>query len=114
MNFELTREQEAVIQMVREFSVNEVEPIAAEIDETEEFPIENVKKMGRYGIMGLPFSKEYGGAGGDNLSYIIAVEELSRNVVHQELYYQLIHHFVLAPIDAFGTEEQKIKYFPDL
>lgn len=78
MNFGLTREQELVRQMVREFAVNEVKPIAAEIDETERFPMENVKKMAELGMMGIPFPKELGGSGGDVLSYIIAVEELSK------------------------------------
>ena len=78
MNFGLTREQELVRQMVREFAVNEVKPIAAEIDETERFLMENVKKMAELGMMGIPFPKELGGAGGDVLSYIITVEELSK------------------------------------
>lgn len=78
MNFGLTREQELVRQMVREFAVNEVKPIAGEIDETERFPMENVKKMAELGMMGIPFPKELGGAGGDVLSYIITVEELSK------------------------------------
>ena len=78
MNFGLTREQELVRQMVREFAVNEVKPLAAEIDETERFPMENVKKMAELGMMGIPFPKELGGAGGDVLSYIITVEELSK------------------------------------
>ena len=71
MNFKLTREQELVQQMVRDFAVNEVKPIAAEIDETERFPMENVKKMGELGMMGIPFSKEVGGAGGDSCRRII-------------------------------------------
>ena len=95
MNFQLTREQELVQQMVREFAVNEVKPLAAEIDETEQFPMENVKKMGKLGMMGIPFSKEVGGAGGDVLSYIIAVEELSKVCGQQGLYFQLILHYVL-------------------
>ncbi|RXI45669.1 acyl-CoA dehydrogenase family protein, partial [Clostridium tetani] len=74
MNFALTREQEFVRQMVREFAETEVKPIAAEIDETERFPMENVEKMAKLGMMGIPIPKEYGGAGGDVLSYIIAVE----------------------------------------
>ena len=55
MNFTLTKEQELVRQMVRDFAVNEVKPIAAEIDVTERFPMENVKKMGELGMMGIPF-----------------------------------------------------------
>ena len=78
MEFGLTKEQELVKQMVKNFALNEVKPIAAEVDETEKFPIDNVKKMGELGMMGIPFSKEYGGAGGDVLSYILTVEELSK------------------------------------
>ena len=78
MNFALSKEQELVRQMVREFAIDKVKPIAAEIDRTEEFPMENVKLMAKYGMMGIPFAKEYGGAGGDTLAYILAVEELSK------------------------------------
>ena len=77
MNFQHTKEQEFVRQMVREFAINEVEPIAAEIDKEHKFPVENVQKMGQYGLLGVPFPKEYGGAGGDHISYAITVEELS-------------------------------------
>ena len=69
MNFQLTKEQELVRKMVREFAVNEVEPIAADIDKEHRFPVENVKKMGEYGMLGVPFPKELGGAGGDHISY---------------------------------------------
>ena len=62
MEFSLSKEQELIKQMVRDFAMNEVAPIAAEIDETERFPLENVEKMAKYGLMGIPFSKEYGGA----------------------------------------------------
>ena len=75
MNFNLTKEQEAVRKMVRKFAENEVEPIAAEHDKTHEFPWEVAKKMGQYGIMGIPYPEEYEGAGGDHISYAIAVEE---------------------------------------
>ena len=75
MDFGLTREQELVRQMVKEFAVNEVKPIAAEIDETERFPMENVKKMGELGMMGIPCPGELGGAGGDVLADVGAVEE---------------------------------------
>ena len=76
MNFQLTKEQEFVRKMVREFATNEVEPIAADIDAEHRFPEENVKKMADYGLLGIPFPKEVGGAGGDQLSYAIALEEL--------------------------------------
>ncbi|MBQ2846586.1 MAG: acyl-CoA dehydrogenase family protein, partial [Firmicutes bacterium] len=78
MNFNLTKEQEAVRKMVRKFAANEVEPIAAECDREHRFPVETVEKMAKYGIMGIPYPEEYEGAGGDHVSYAIAVEELSR------------------------------------
>ncbi len=114
MNFSLTREQELVKQMVREFAINEVKPIAAEIDATEEFPMENVKKMGKYGVMGIPFSTEYGGAGGDILSYIIAVEELSKVCGTTGVILSAHTSLGTSPIDQFGTPDQKAKYLPDL
>ena len=110
MDFQLTREQEYVRQMVREFAENEVKPIAAEIDETERFPIETVKKMAKYNMMGIPFKPEYGGAGGDTLSYIIAVEELSKVCATTGVILSAHTSLGAGVIDKFGTEEQKQKY----
>lgn len=78
MNFSLTKEQEMVRTVMKQFAENEVKPIAAEIDESGRFPIENVRKMAKYNMLGIPFPVEYGGAGGDDISYVIAVEELSK------------------------------------
>ena len=110
MNFELTKEHELLRKMIREFAEKEITPIAAEIDETEEFPLEVVKKMAKLGIMGLPIPREYGGAGADYVAYSILIEELSKA-------YTAIGTIVAAhtslctwPILAFGTEEQKEKY----
>lgn len=114
MNFELTREQQLVQQMVREFALNEVKPIAAEIDETEEFPMENVQKMAKLGMMGIPFKKEYGGAGGDTVSYIIAVEELSKVCGTTGVIVSAHTSLCGSVIDQFGTPAQKEKYLPDL
>ena len=114
MNFQLTREQELVQQMVREFAVNEVKPLAAEIDETEQFPMENVKKMGKLGMMGIPFSKEVGGAGGDVLSYIIAVEELSKVCGTTGVILSAHTSLCASVINEHGTPAQKEKYLPDL
>lgn len=114
MNFQLTREQELVKEMVREFALNEVKPIAAEIDETERFPMENVKKMAKLGMLGIPFSKEYGGAGGDTLSYIIAVEELSKVCATTGVIVSAHTSLCASLIDQFGTKEQKDKYLTDL
>ena len=114
MNFQLTREQELVKKMVREFAINEVKPIAAEIDETERFPMENVKQMAKLGMLGIPFSKEYGGAGGDTLSYIIAVEELSKVCATTGVIVSAHTSLCASLIDQFGTKEQKEKYLVDL
>ncbi|VYU69071.1 acyl-CoA dehydrogenase [Clostridium tertium] len=114
MNFQLTREQELVKQMVREFAVNEVKPIAAEIDETERFPMENVEKMAKLGMLGIPFSKEFGGAGGDTLSYIMAVEELSKVCGTTGVIVSAHTSLCASLIDQFGTKDQKEKYLTDL
>lgn len=114
MNFQLTREQELVKQMVREFAQNEVKPIAAEIDETERFPMENVEKMAKLGMMGIPFKKELGGAGGDTLSYIIAVEELSKVCGTTGVILSAHTSLCASLIDQFGTPAQKEKYLTPL
>lgn len=114
MNFNLTKQQQMVKTLMRNFAENEVKPLAAEIDETERFPRETVDKMVRYGMMGIPFPKKYGGADGDTLSYAIAVEELSRvcgtTGVILSAHVSLCAH----PIYQFGTEEQKQKYLVPL
>lgn len=114
MNFQLTREQELVRQMVREFALNEVKPIAAEIDETERFPMENVEKMAKVGMLGIPFAKEYGGAGGDTLSYILAVEELSKVCGTTGVILSAHTSLCASLIDQFGNKDQKERYLPDL
>ena len=114
MDFNFTREQELVRQMLKEFVEKEVKPTAAHIDETEEFPIDNVKKMARYGIMGIPFSKEYGGAGGDEISYTIAVEELAKACASTSVILSAHTSLCCWPIFKYGTEEQKRKYLPGL
>ena len=110
MNFGLTREQELVRQMVREFAVNEVKPIAAEIDETERFPMENVKKMAELGMMGIPFPKELGGAGGDVLSDIITVEELSKVCGTTGVIVSALTSLCASLLYENGTPAQKEKY----
>ena len=114
MNFGLTREQELVRQMVREFAVNEVKPIAAEIDETEEFPMETTKKMGKLGMLGIPFAKEYGGAGGDVLSYIITVEELSKVCGTHGVIVSAHTSLCASLINEHGKPAQKEKYLTPL
>jgi len=114
MNFQLTKEQEFVRKMVREFAVNEVEPLAAEIDQEHRFPVETVEKMAKYGLLGIPFPTEFGGAGGDSISYAITVEELSRVCASTGVVCSAHTSLCCWPIFAWGTEEQKKKYLPDL
>jgi alkylation response protein AidB-like acyl-CoA dehydrogenase len=110
MDFILTDEQEMTRQMVRDFAEKEVQPSAAERDETETFSREIFDKMGQLGLTGIPWPEEYGGAGSDYISYVIAVEELSR--VDASTGTTLSAHISLAswPIFKYGTEEQKKKY----
>lgn len=114
MNFSLTKEQEMVRKLFKEFSENEVKPLAAEIDETERFPRETVEKMARYDMMGIPFPQKYGGAGGDNLSYAIAVEELSKVCGTTGVILSAHTSLGAHPIYQYGTEEQKMKYLVPL
>ena len=78
MDFELTDEQELIREAVREFAEAEVAPIAAELDRDHRFPHELLPKMAELNLMGMPFPEKVGGAGADEVSYVIAVEELSR------------------------------------
>ena len=114
MEFGLTTEQRLIKQMVKSFALNEVKPIAAEVDETERFPMENVKKMGEIGMMGIPFDKKYGGAGGDVLSYILTVEELSKVCATTGVIVSAHTSLGAGAINDFGTEEQKQKYLVPL
>ncbi|MBQ9398587.1 MAG: acyl-CoA dehydrogenase [Bacteroidales bacterium] len=114
MDFNLNKTQELFRQMIREFAEKEVKPLAAEIDEQERFPQETVEKMAKLGIFGIPVPKQYGGAGGDNLMYSIAVEELSRCCATTGVVVSAHTSLCMSPILQFGTEEQKMKYVPKL
>ena len=114
MDFKLTKEQAMVQKMYREFAENEVKPLAAQVDEEEMFPAETVKKMAKLGMMGIYFPKEYGGAGGDVLSYVMAVEELSKVCGTTGVILSAHTSLCCAPIYENGTEEQKKKYLPKL
>ena len=114
MNFQLTKEQEFVRKMVREFAVTEVEPLAEDIDKEHRFPVETVEKMAKYGLLGVPFPTEYGGAGADHISYAITVEELSRVCASTGVICSAHTSLCCWPIFNWGNEEQKKKYLPDL
>ncbi|MEJ6465991.1 acyl-CoA dehydrogenase family protein [Fusobacterium ulcerans] len=114
MFFKTTEDHENLRMKIREFAETEVKPIAFMLDKENEFPTEAVKKLGEMGVLGIPFPKEYGGAGLDMISYAIAVEELSR--VDGGTGVILSAHVSLGsyPIFAYGTEEQKQKYLVPL
>ncbi|AET68565.1 acyl-CoA dehydrogenase [Desulfosporosinus orientis DSM 765] len=107
MDLNLTQSQKMIQQMVRTFAQNEVAPGAAERDTTGEFPWEVVKKMAQYNLLGIPFPRKYEGSGADTLSYIIAVEELSRVCATTGVIVSAHTSLGSHPIYQFGTEEQK-------
>ncbi len=114
MAYQLTEEQALIQNMVREFAENEVKPIAAEIDKTHRFPTETVKRMAELSIFGLSTPEELGGAGGDALSYIIAVEELSRVCASHGVILSAHVSLCMFPILKYGSDAIKQKYIPDL
>ncbi|MDR1796700.1 MAG: acyl-CoA dehydrogenase [Clostridiales Family XIII bacterium] len=114
MDFSLTKEQEFVQKMVRSFAQAEIAPIAGDLDKEHRYPREIVDKMGKLGLMGIPFPKEYEGAGGDSIAYAIAVEELSKAYAATGTMCAAQNSLCNWPIYHFGTEEQKEKYLPDL
>ncbi len=113
MDFSLTREQELIRKMIAAFTKNEVEPIAAEIDRTHEYPAANIEKMFQLGIMGMTVPAEYGGAGADQISAAICTEELAKACASTS---DIVagHTLCCVPILEHGTEEQKKKYLPML
>ncbi len=114
MDLHLSKEQEMLRKMYRDFAENEVKPLAEWVDENEAFPEETVKKMSKLGMMGIYFPKEYGGAGADVLSYVMAVEEMSKVCGTTGVIISAHTSLCCAPIFENGTEEQKQKYLPKL
>ncbi|MCF6410891.1 acyl-CoA dehydrogenase [Pseudalkalibacillus salsuginis] len=114
MNLRFTEEQEMMRKMVRDFAEAEIRPIVEEMDEKDEFPRTVIDKMGGLGLMGIPIPEEYGGAGMDFTSYIIAINELSRVSATVGVILSVHTSVATNPIYYFGTEEQKKKYVPKL
>ncbi|MBO6107230.1 MAG: acyl-CoA dehydrogenase [Stomatobaculum sp.] len=114
MEFGLDKKHTMARSLFREFAENEVKPLAQEVDETEQFPVETVEKMARYGFMGIPIPKQYGGQGADILTYAMCVEELSKVCGTTGVIVSAHTSLCMDPILTFGTEEQKMKYLPDL
>ncbi len=114
MDFTLSKQQQMVQKMYKEFAENEVKPLAKKVDAEEYFPKETVKKMAKLGMMGIYFPKEVGGAGGDVLSYVMAVEEMSKVCGTTGVILSAHTSLCAAPIYENGTAEQKAKYLPKL
>ncbi|MDD4215756.1 MAG: acyl-CoA dehydrogenase [Bacteroidales bacterium] len=114
MDFSLTNREKLFLQMIKNFVDNEVKPLAAEIDEEERFPVETVDKMGEVGLMGIPVPVQYGGQGGTNQLYSLAVEEVSRACGTTGVILSAHTSLCVSPILENGNEEQKIKYLPKL
>ena len=100
MDFRLNEEQRMVRGMVRDLARNEIAPRAAQVDKGEEFPEETIRQMSELGLMGLPYPEEYGGGGGDYLSYAIAVEEVARACGSTALIYAAHVSLGCAPLDS--------------
>ncbi|MEM6265513.1 MAG: acyl-CoA dehydrogenase [Bacteroidota bacterium] len=114
MNFQLTEEHLMVRQMAREFAENELKPGVIERDEKQQFPKELVRRMGELGFMGMMVSPEYGGGGMDTVSYVLAMEELSKWDASASVIVSVNNSLVCWGLEAFGSEAQKEKYLPRL
>ena len=114
MNFELTEEQQMIRDTIRDFAEREVKPVAQELDEKAEFSYDITAKMGELGLFGMYLPEKYGGQGLDTLSYIIAVEEMARIDSSQAATLAAHNSLGIGPIYYYGTEEQKMKYLPQL
>ena len=114
MDFTLRKEHEMARTLFRDFAEKEVKPLAQEVDETEEFPRETVRKMAKNGFLGIPVPKEYGGQGCDPLTYVMCVEELSKVCGTTGVIVSAHTSLCCDPIMTFGTEEQKQKYLVPL
>ncbi len=114
MDFDLTAEQELIRDTVRTFARERVAPVAAELDLEGRFPSELVAELAELGLMGLPIPEEHGGAGGDTVSYAIAIEELTR--IDSSVAITVAAHTSLGtmPILLYGSDEQKERWLPDL
>jgi len=114
VDFDLTPEQELIRETVRTFARERVEPVAADLDSSGSFPYELVSELGELGLMGLPVPEHYGGAGGDTVSYAIAVEELTR--IDSSVAITVAAHTSLGtmPILLYGSDDQKERWLPDL
>jgi alkylation response protein AidB-like acyl-CoA dehydrogenase len=112
MDFDLTEDQKMLKTMLRDFAARELEPVAARIDETDEFPAEEIRKIAELGLMGLTIPEQYGGSGKGKLELCIAVEELARVSAAIDAYLRISLSLAIVPVITCGTEAQKKKYLP--
>ena len=110
MNFQLSEEHLMIQQAARDFAQNELLPGVIERDELQKFPAEQIKKMGELGFMGLMVDPTYGGAGMDTVSYVLAMEEISKVDASASVCMSVNNSLVCWGLETFGTEEQKQKY----
>jgi butyryl-CoA dehydrogenase len=114
MDLKLSKEQEMIRQMAREFADKEVCPLAQDIDKTHKYPIDLAMKMGKLGLMGMMVEPAFGGAGTDTVSYTIAIEEISRASAAVAIIMSVNNSLVCYPLQKNANEAQKKKYLPDL
>ncbi|MCP5049414.1 MAG: acyl-CoA dehydrogenase [bacterium] len=114
MDYLLTEEQQMMREMVSKFAKEEIGPVARENQEKHQFPTDVIKKAGELGLMGVPYPAEYGGAGMDYISYMIAIEEISRYCASTGVIISCHSSLALDPIFRFGTEEQKQRFMPGM
>jgi len=114
MKLELNDIQKMIKKNVREFAEKDIAPVAAELDQKEEYPTKILEKMAKLGFLGVIIPQEYGGAGLDTISYAIIVEEISRKCASTGVITSVHNSLVAHPIMKYGTEEQKKKYLPIL
>ena len=114
MNFKLTEEHEMIRQAARDFAQTELLPGVIDRDEKQEFPKEQIKKLGELGFMGMMVDPKYGGAGMDTISYVLAMEELSKVDASTSVVVSVNNSLVCWGIEKFGSEEQKQKYLRPL
>ncbi len=114
MQFQLTEEQRMIKELAADFAAREIAPIAARIDEEESFPADVVKKMGELGFMGMNVAEKYGGAGLDMVSYVLAMEEISKACASTGVIMSVNNSLVCWPLETYGTEEQKVKWLTPL
>ena len=114
MDFKLTKEQTLAQELFRSFAETEIKPLAHDMDESEVYDMELLQKMQRYGFFGIPYAKEYGGAGGDVLTYTLCMEEVSKQDGSTGITISVHTSLCCSCINEFGTEEQKQKFLRPL